>query len=67
MALVGFLSTLGHVKPRGKLGGPSSKPKYYSMTDSERVPGGKGEKHPDEGDEIDPETVCLQTVGALYE
>ena len=33
-----FLSTTGHVKPRGKLGGPSSKAKYYPMTDSERVP-----------------------------
>ena len=34
----GTLSTLGHVKPRGKLGGPSSKAKYYLVTDSEQVP-----------------------------
>ena len=33
-----FLSTTGHVKPCGNLGGPSSKAKYYSATDSERVP-----------------------------
>ena len=26
-------STAGHVKPGGKLGGPPSNPKYYSMTD----------------------------------
>ncbi len=27
----------GHVKSRGKMGGPSSKAKYYVMTDSEPV------------------------------
>ena len=46
------------------MGGPPSKPKYSSATDSEPVPGGKGEKHPDEGSETAPETGCLQTVGA---
>ena len=35
------------------MGGPSSKPKYSSVTDSEPVPRGKGEKHPDEGSERD--------------
>ena len=35
------------------MGGPPSKPKYSCATDSEQVPGGKGEKHPDEGSEID--------------
>lgn len=45
-------------------GGPSSKAKYYLVTDSESVPRGKGEKNPVEGSEIDPETVRLQTVGA---
>ena len=34
------------------------------MTDSELVPWGKGEKQPDEGDEIDPETIRLQRAGA---
>ena len=33
-----FLSTTRHVKPCGNLGGPSSKAKYYPMTDSELVP-----------------------------
>ena len=31
-------STAGHVKSRGKLGGPPSKPKYYLMTDRGAVP-----------------------------
>ena len=35
------------------MGGPPSKPKYSSATDSEPVPLGKGEKHPDEGSETD--------------
>ena len=43
------LSTAGHVQSGGNLGGPSSKAKYYSTTDSERVPRGKGEKNPGEG------------------
>jgi hypothetical protein len=35
------------------------------MTDSEQVPRGKGEKHPGEGSEIEPETVSLQAVEGL--
>jgi hypothetical protein len=31
-------STAGHVQSGGNLGGPSSKAKYSSMTDSEQVP-----------------------------
>ena len=46
------------------MGRPLSKPKYSHTTDSEPVPGGKGEQHPDEGSEIVPETGCIQTVGA---
>ena len=61
---MGILSTTGHVKPCGKLGGPSSKAKYHLMTDSELVPRGKGEKNPGEGSEIEPETVRLQAVRA---
>ena len=45
--------------------GPPGKAKYSLVTDSERVPRGKGEKHPGEGSEIGPETVCLQAVEAL--
>ena len=36
------------------MGRPLSKAKYYWLTDSEQVPWGKGEKHPDEGSEIEP-------------
>ena len=46
------------------MGGPSSKPKYSLVTDSEQVPWGKGEKHPDEGSETVPETERLQAVEA---
>ena len=35
------------------MGGPPPKPKYSSVTDSELVPWGKGEKYPDEGSERD--------------
>ena len=45
----GIQSTAGHVKSRGKMGGPPSKPKYYLMTDRGAVPGGKGEKDPERG------------------
>ena len=38
VASVGIQSTAGHVKPRGKPGGPPSKPKYYLMTDRGAVP-----------------------------
>ena len=47
------------------MGGPSSKAKYSLLTDSELVPGGKGEKNPGEGSEIEPEIMCIQAVGAL--
>lgn len=33
-----ILSTTGHVKPRGKQGGPPPKAKYSLATDSEPVP-----------------------------
>jgi hypothetical protein len=57
-------SRAGHEKSCLKMGGPSSKAKYYLPTDSERVPWGKGEKNPGEGSEIEPEIVCVQAVGA---
>ena len=46
------------------MGRPLPKPKYSLMTDSEQVPLGKGEKHPDRGNEIVSETECLQAVRA---
>ncbi len=60
-----YLSKTGHVKPGLNLGGPPSKAKYSSITDSEPVPRGKGEKNPSKGSEIEPETSSLQTVGGL--
>ena len=48
------------------LPGPSGKAKYSPTTDSEPVPRGKGEKNPDDGSEIEPETVRLQAVEALW-
>ena len=46
------------------LPGPSGKAKYSWETDSEPVPWGKGEKNPEQGSEIEPETMRLQAVGA---
>ena len=60
----GILSRAGHVKPCLNPVGPSTKAKYYWETDSEPVPWGKGEKYPEQGSEIVPETMCLQAVGA---
>ena len=59
------MSKAGHVKSCSNLGGPPSKPKYSTVTDSEQVPWGKGEKNAETASEIVPETVCLQAVGAL--
>ena len=42
---------------------PSDKAKYYWETDSELVLWRKGEKNPEQGSEIDPETVRLQAAG----
>ena len=39
-------STAGHVKPGGKTGGPSSKPKYYLVTDREKYCEGKVKSTP---------------------
>jgi hypothetical protein len=47
------------------MGGPPSKAKYYSTTDSEPVRRLNDEKYRDERGERVPETVCLQAVGAL--
>ena len=61
----GILSSAGHEKPCMNPAGPSAKAKYSWETDSEPVPWGKGEKNPEQGSEIDPETIRLQAVGAL--
>ena len=54
-----------HEKLCLNMGGPSSKAKYYWLTDSELVPWGKGEKNLGERSEIDPKTKHLQAVVAL--
>ena len=54
------------MKPGLNQGGPPSKAKYSSMTDSKPVLRRKGEKNRCERSEIEPETSSLQTVGGLY-
>ena len=61
-SLTRFLSTTGHVQSSRNPRRPFRKAKYYSVTDSEQVPRGKGEKNPEQGSEIDSEMVCLQAV-----
>ena len=48
------------------LPGPSGKAKYSRETDSEQVPLGKGEKYSEQESEIEPETIRLQAVGAIF-
>ena len=59
-----LLSSAGHEKSCMNPPGPSGKAKYFRETDSEPVPWGKGEKNLEQRSEIDPETMCLQAVGA---
>ena len=59
-----ILSSAGHEKSCVNQPGPSGKAKYDWETDSEPVPWGKGEKNLEQRSEIDPETMCLQAVGA---
>jgi hypothetical protein len=47
--VVEYLSTAGHGKPGRNPRGPPRKAKYSSVTDSELVPWGKGEKYPGRG------------------
>ena len=58
-------SKIGLGKPGLNMGGPPSKAKYSSTTDSEKVRRLKDDKHRDERSERVPETVRLQAVGAL--
>ena len=60
-----ILSNTMQVELRVNRRGPPRKAKYYSTTDSEPVPRGKGEKNRCERSEIDPEIMCLQGVKAL--
>lgn len=57
---------MGHGKSHVNQSRPRDKAKYYCVTDSEPVPRGKGEKNPDEGSEIEHETISLQAVGGRF-
>ena len=61
-----YLSRSGHVEPRLKLRGPSRKAKYSLTTDSELSRATERWEEPLLGEETEPETMCLQAVGALY-
>ena len=60
-----ILSTARSETPCGNSPAPSGKAKYFWETDSELVLWRKGEKNPEQGSEIDHETVRLQAVGVL--
>ena len=60
-----YLSRSGHVEPRLKLRGPSRKAKYSLTTDSELSRATERWEEPLLGEVTEPETVCLQAVGAL--
>jgi hypothetical protein len=57
---------MGHEKSHVNQRGPPRKAKYYCVTDSEPVPRGKGEKNPEQGSEIEHETISLQAVGGRF-
>ena len=59
-----YLSRSGHVKPRLNPRGPSRKAKYSLTTDSELSMATERWEEPLLGEDTEPETVCLQAVGA---
>ena len=61
-----YLSRSGHVEPRLNLRGPSRKAKYSLTTDSELSRVTERWEEPLRGEDTEPETVCLQAVGALW-
>ena len=63
--LEGYLSKSGHVKSRLNLRGPSRKAKYSLTTDSELSRATERWEEPLLGEDTEPETMCLQAVGAL--
>ena len=66
LSLERYLSRSGHVKPRLNLRGPSRKAKYSLITDSELSRATERWEEPLLGEVTEPETVCLQAVGALW-
>ena len=61
----GYLSKSGHVKSRLNLRGPSRKAKYSLTTDSELSRAIERWEEPPRAEDSEPETMCLQAVGAL--
>ena len=60
-----YLSRSGHVEPRLNPRGPSRKAKYYLTTDSELSRATERWEEPRQAEDSEPETMCLQAVGAL--
>ena len=60
-----YLSKSGHVKPGLNLRGPSRKAKYSLTTDSELSRAIERWEEPRRAEDSEPETMCLQAVGAL--
>ena len=54
------------MEPRLNLRGPSRKAKYSLTTDSELSRVTERWEEPLRGEDTEPETVCLQAVGALW-
>ena len=53
------------MEPRLNLRGPSRKAKYSLMTDSELSRVTERWEEPLQGEDTEPETMCLQAVGAF--
>ena len=62
-----YLSRSGHVESRLNLRGPSRKAKYSLTTDSELSRATERWEEPLLGEDTEPETMCLQAVGALWQ
>jgi hypothetical protein len=62
-----YLSKPGHVKPGPNRRGPSRKAKYSLATDSEPSSASERWEEPRQGEDSEPETTCLQAVGAQWE
>ena len=60
-----YLSKSGHVKPGLNPRGPSRKAKYFLTTDSELSRAIERWEEPRQAEDSEPETMCLQAVGAL--
>ena len=59
------LSRTRHVEASLNLRGPSRKAKYYLATDSEPSSASERWEEPLSGEDSEPETTCLQAIGAL--